>query len=240
MRFQQVQDVLSGHNRPKYSKKEIAFRGLMHFAYDGCMVTGEVQKGIYVYYRCTGHRGKCALPRFREEEIIQRLGEPLKSIQVPPVVVSQIVTTLRDDEAHAAARIDSDRLRLEASLNRIRNRMDRAYSEKLDGKIPHDLWERNMTDWQSEEQRVKMAIQGLGQTQISDRALNAQRILELANSAYSLYVSQVPVEKAKLLKLMFSNFSMDTVSASPTYRKPFDMIFERARLEEWSGRLDSN
>jgi hypothetical protein len=48
------------------------------------------------------------------------------------------------------------------------------------------------------------------------------------------------IEKAKLLRLMFSNFSVDAVSVSATYRKPFDMIFERARLEEWSGREDSN
>ncbi len=39
---------------------------------------------------------------------------------------------------------------------------------------------------------------------------------------------------------MFSNFSVDAVSVSATYRKPFDMIFERARLEDWSGREDSN
>jgi site-specific DNA recombinase len=171
---------------------------------------------------------------------MDRLGEPLRSIQVPAAVVSQIVEGLRDDEVHAAERIDSDRLRLEASLNRIRKRMDRAYSEKLDDKIPHDLWERNMTEWQMEEQQAKMAIQGLGQAQVCDRALDAQRILELANSAYSLYVSQVPVEKAKLLRLMFSNFSMDAVSVSATYRKPFDIIFQRAQLEKWSGRRDSN
>jgi len=42
--FEQVQAVLTGHNRPKYSKKDIAFRGLMTCAYDDCMVTGEVQK----------------------------------------------------------------------------------------------------------------------------------------------------------------------------------------------------
>ncbi|WP_313900696.1 recombinase family protein [Edaphobacter flagellatus] len=42
--FDQVQTVLTGHNRPKYSKREIAFRGLMNCAYDGCMVTGDVQK----------------------------------------------------------------------------------------------------------------------------------------------------------------------------------------------------
>jgi hypothetical protein len=88
-----------------------------------------------------------------------------------------------------------------------------------------------------EEQQVKMAIQGLSNAETRDRALDAQRIFELANSAYSLYVSQNPAERAKLL---FSNCSVDAVSVAPTYRKPFDIVFERARLEEWSGREDSN
>lgn len=112
--FEEVQAVLAGHNRPKYSKREIAFRGLMTCAYDDCMVTGEIQKQKYVYYRCTGHRGKCDLPRFREEEIAKRLGEPLKGLQVPSEVVSKIVSALRDDQRQAVGKDTSQRTYLEA------------------------------------------------------------------------------------------------------------------------------
>jgi site-specific DNA recombinase len=77
--FAQVQAVLAGHNRPKYSKRDIAFRGLMNCAHDGCMLTGDVQKEKYVYYRCTGNRGKCNLPRFREEVLAERLAQFLSS-----------------------------------------------------------------------------------------------------------------------------------------------------------------
>jgi site-specific DNA recombinase len=48
----------------------------MTCAHDGCMLTGDVQKQKYVYYRCTGNRGKCDLPRFKEEVLSERLGEP--------------------------------------------------------------------------------------------------------------------------------------------------------------------
>jgi hypothetical protein len=89
-----------------------------------------------------------------------------------------------------------------------------------------------------EEQQVKMAIQGLSSAESSDRALDAQKILELANKAYSLYVSQDSTEKAKLLRMLFSNCSVDAVSVTPTYRKPFDMIVKRAQFEEWSALVD--
>jgi hypothetical protein len=70
--------------------------------------------------------------------------------------------------------------------------------------------------------------------------LDAVRILELANKAYSLYVKQPPAEKAKLLKAVLSNCTLDAVSIHPTYRKPFDLIFMRAKNEEWRARGDSN
>jgi site-specific DNA recombinase len=238
--FKTVQAVLAGHNRPKYSKRDIAFRGLMTCAYDGCMLTGDVQKERYIYYRCTGNRGKCDLPRFREEVLSDRLGEPLKDLRVPSEVVNQIVDTLRKDQEQTENRLSAERTRFESRLTGIRNRIDAAYIDKLDGKISEEFWCRKTGEWTLEEHQVKLALDGLANAATSDRALDAQRLFELANKAYLLYVSQDSGEKAKLLRMMCSNFSVDGVSVTPTYRYPFDLIFRRAKSKEWSGREDSN
>jgi hypothetical protein len=74
----------------------------------------------------------------------------------------------------------------------------------------------------------------------NDPALDVQRILELAQNAYFLYLTRKPTEQAELLKRVLLNCSIDAVSLYPTYRKPFDLIFNRAKNEEWSGREDSN
>ena len=238
--FDTVQAVFAGHNRPKYGSQEIAFRGLVNCAYDGCTVTGEIKKGKYVYYRCTGYHGKCDLPRFKEEELAARLGEPLKHLQVPREIVERIVTTLREDQKDAASKMNADRSRLEGRLTTVRNRMDAAYLDKLDGKISEEFWERKMADWRMEEQQVKLALDALANAETQDRALSAERTLELANRAYSLYVSRDSFEKAKLLRMLLSNCSVDALTATPAYRYPFNLIFKRAKMEEWSGRLDSN
>jgi site-specific DNA recombinase len=91
----------------------------MTCAYDDCLV---IQKAKYVYYRCTGHRGKCSLPRFHEEDIAHRLGKPLRGVQVPPEVVSQIVITLREDQRQAVGKVSAGRTRLETRLTGIRLR----------------------------------------------------------------------------------------------------------------------
>ncbi len=56
-----------------------------------------------------------------------------------------------------------------------------------------------------------MAIQGLSDAKAGNGLLGALRILELANGAYSLYVSQDSTEKAKLLRTLFWNCSVDAV-----------------------------
>jgi hypothetical protein len=238
--FERVQQVLHAHNRPKPSKRDVAFRGLMTCAHDGCMLTGDVQKEKHVYYRCSGNRGKCALPRFKEQVIADRLGEPLKGLQIPEPIAAPIVSALRKDEGQATAKADAERSRLQARLTTIRNRMDSAYIDKLDGKISETFWERKSEDWRKEERSVLEALAQVTVVDAGDRALDAERVFELANKAHFLYVSQGNDERAQLLRMLCSNFSVNAVSTTPVYRYPFDRIFERAKTEEWSGGVDSN
>jgi site-specific DNA recombinase len=237
--FQNVQQTFQGRNKPKYRKHEFAFRGLLTCAYDKCLVTAEIKKSKYTYYRCTGYRGKCDLPYFREEELGNRLGQIVKDIHIPDHVLRQLVDSLLNDKDRGASVRKEQRDRLEQRLTSVRNRLDQAYVDKLDGKIPEDLWLRKSAEWQSEEREIQMSIQALADVR-PERMLDAVKILELANKAHYLYVSQTPVEQAKLLNLVLSNCAIDAVSVYPTYRKPFDLIFDQGKNEGWCARRDSN
>jgi site-specific DNA recombinase len=237
--FDQVQAVFHGHNQPKYKKREFAFGGLLRCAYDDCTVTAEIKKGRYVYYHCTGYRGKCTLPYFREEELGNRLGQILKDVHIPDGVLSQLRQSLLHDKSRAEAHSQSENERLRNRLGQVRRRIEQAYLDKLDGKITETFWESKSSEWHEEEQQILMALDGL-EGQSTERILDGVRILELANKAYFLYLKQPPVEKAKLLRIVLSNCKIDAASVDPTYRKPFDLIFQRAKNEEWLPGLDSN
>jgi hypothetical protein len=58
---------------------------------------------------------------------------------VPPEIVAQIVATPREDQKQAERKMSAERTRLESRLTAIRNRMEAAYIDKLDGKITEDL-----------------------------------------------------------------------------------------------------
>jgi hypothetical protein len=108
--------------------------------------------------------------------------------------------------------------------------------DKLDGKITEAFWAAKSSEWNQEEQQTLIAVQRLEQ-QSPERFMGAVRTLELANKAYFLYLKQPPAEKAKLLRMVLSNCKIDATSLDPTYRKPFDLIFQRVRNEEWLPEL---
>ena len=226
--FNRVRQVFQGHNRPRYRKHEFAFSGLLRCAYDECSVTAEIKKEKHIYYHCTGYRGKCDLPYFKEHELGDRLGRVLRDIHIPDEVLGPLERAFQDDQVRAEKGKRQEMVRLNQRLASVRQRMDQAYMDKLDGKISEDFWTRHSQEWQREEQQILLAIRGLKDME-PDRALNATRILELANKAYFLYLRQNPVEKGKLLKIVLSNCLIDNVSIYPTYSKPFDLIFNAAK-----------
>src|SRR5215469_7079076 len=237
--FANVQEVLSGRNRPKLGKHQFAFSGLLQCGYDNCAVTAEIKKSKYVYYHCTGYRGKCDLPYFREEEVGNRLGEILKNIHIPDDILSQLVNSLLTDKDREQVvrrqRID----RLQQRLTTVRRRLDHAYLDMLDGRITDEFWEGKSAEWHEEEQRLSMTIGELDKGK-PERLLDGVRILELANKAYFLYLRQNSEAKARLLKIVLSNCAIDAANVYPTYRKPFDLIFQAAQTERWWGWGESN
>ena len=125
-------------------------------------------------------------------------------------------------------------------LAALQRKIDQAYLDKLDCTIPEEFWRRNSLDWQQEQQTPLTGLEALQGSPNVSWTLNAARTLELANKAYSLYLKQNSAERAKLLRVVLSNCSLDAANIYPTYRKPFDLIFRRSKTEEWRPQGDSN
>jgi hypothetical protein len=238
--FERVQRVFASHNKPKYRKHDFAFAGLLTCAHDGCTVTTEFHKGKYVYYRCSFGRGKCNLPYMPEQQVSGMLGEVLRNIYVPDTVVHAIVNSIENDRGCAEADRQKRLAEVRQRLATLQTRMDQMYDDKLAGKIDEEFWTRKMADWRTQERALQSAAESFSLPVPANRALTAQRILELANKAHFLYLTRNHAERGQLLKTVLLNCATDGVSPTPTYRKPFDLIFERAKREEWSGREDLN
>ncbi len=234
--FERVKRVFSGHSKPKYRKHDFPFAGLLRCANDGFTITTELHKGKYVYYRCS----KCAKRYIREQDISDKLGEVLRGIYVPETVVHGIVESLQGDRERSDTQRQEQLTAMKHRLTALRTRMDQMYEDKLDGQIDEEFWTRKTNEWREQERQLQGGLERLSLPQTAENVLSAQRILELANRAYPLYLTRNHAERGQLLKTVLLNCTTDGITVTPTYKKPFDLILERAETEDWSGREDLN
>jgi len=220
-----VHEILSkkGHRPTRHQKHHWAFQGLLFCGHCGCALTAEIKKERYIYYHCTGHKGKCREKYVREEEIAQQFGEALRAIQMDKEVVEWVVAALKESHGDEKRYHDKMISNLQSQYQKLQSRIDAMYIDKLDGKIDQGNYDHKSEEWRREQANVLRKI---------DRHQEANRlyldeglqILELAQNAVSLYEKQEMKEKRRILDFVFSNSSWKQGKLIPNYRKPFDLL----------------
>ena len=223
--FDRVQEVLAykGKKRTRYQKHHWAFQGLLHCGHCGCALSANKAKGEYIYYHCTGYKGKCPEKYVREEELARQFGEALKQIQIDKDVLEWMVLALKEshrDKKQYHDKIISD---LQKQFDKLRGRIDAMYIDKLDGKITQVFYERKSEEWRKEQTEILRKIEkheGANYTYLNEGV----KLLELAQKAVFLYDKQNMLEKRRLLNFVLSNSSFKDGKINPIFRKPFDLL----------------
>ena len=223
--FDRVQEVLAekGRRKTRQQKHRWAFQGLVSCGHCGCALTGEIKKGRYVYYHCTGHKGKCPERYVREEELDREFTEALRAIKIDKEVLQWVVIALKESHSEEK-RYHNDMIStFQNQYQKLQDRTDAMYIDKLDGKVSEDFFSRKSEEWGAEQANILRKIE---QHQSANRFYleEGTRFLELAQKAVTLYEKQEMEEKRRLLNFVFSNSTWKDGKLKPVYRKPFDLL----------------
>ena len=254
--FDRVQDVLEekGKRPTGQQKHSWPFQGLLSCGHCGCAMVAEIKKGKYVYYHCTGNKGKCPEKWVREEEVARQFGQAIGAIKMDSEILDWITRSLMEDQEGAKMK-QTDRLtKLEDQYSKLQHRLDLMYEDKLDGRIDQEFYERKSTDWKQQQVEISRQILALKRSDQSDLSEGVQ-LLELAQRAVILYDQQSNREKRRILNFVCSNSTWKEGQLSPNYRQPFGIIAEKNKIcrageaafstekgnfEFWLPKLDSN
>ena len=223
--FDRVQEMLDekGRRRTRQQKHTWAFHGLLSCGHCGCALTAEIKKGRYIYYHCTGNKGRCPEKYVREEEIAEQFGEALRAIQLDDEVLAWVTTALRQSHQDARRYHHEMIASLQKQYQRLQDRLDRMYIDKLDGGISQDYFDRMSEAFRKEQRDTLQKIeqhQSAHETYVEEGV----RLLELAQKAVILYEKQEMQEKRRLLDFVCSNSTWKDGKLIPQYRKPFDLL----------------
>jgi site-specific DNA recombinase len=228
--WDRVQAVLDGRHakRHRKAKHDFAFSGLIACGHCGCSLVGELKKGLYVYYHCTGYKGKCPEPYTREEVLSGQFAELLKGLAFDDEILGWMSEALKQSHGDEKRFHEEAMGRLRGDYDRLQNRLDAMYVDKLDGRIDEAFYDRKAGEWRTEQGRLLRSIeehQSANRTYLDEGV----QLLDIARRAYDLFVKQEPREQRRLLNYLLSNCTWRDKKLSVTFRQPFDLIADASK-----------
>ncbi len=254
--FDRIQEVMGekGRHKTGQQKHSWAFQGLLSCGHCGCAMVAEIKKKQYVYYHCTGNKGKCPGKWAREEEVARQFAQVISAIKMDNEVMGWIIAALK--ESHADTKqYHADRMAtLLAQYEKLERRLDAMYEDKLDGRIDQNFYDRKSSAWKNEQDDILQKIEKL-QTANRSYLDEGVKLLELAQRAVILYENQTEQEKRRIINFVCSNSSWKDGRLYANYRQPFDILAENnmankkemaifpqknGHFENWLPEQDSN
>lgn len=192
------------------------------------------KKGKYIYYHCTFSKGRHrdANAYVREDRLARLFEDSVRRVTISEEKISWVKTVLAESGGKRVKIHEQQMASLQSQRERIGRRLSSLYDLKIDGNIDEDTFRSKEREYRSHLTDFDIAIeqgQGINQKFYEDGC----SILELSNRLYPLYLRSDVEDKARILRLIASNYSLSGQTISPTYRKPFDLIAEGVQKQKW-------
>ena len=238
--FEAVQKVSRERHRGTRGRGEkFLFTGLFTCSRCSCTITAERKKEKYIYYHCSHAKGKCGQPYVRQEVLEAEVRRLVEDVQVDEERLAWLRESLHRSHADEQAYHNGQLEALNAQYATIQRRLDQAYVDKLDGRIAEDFWQAKSTEWRKEQDAIQDQI---ARHQRANHHYFEQglKIFELAQAGLRQYDTKTEEERRNLLAFVLSNCTLNDVTLTPTYRKPFSFFAEGPLFAIWRGRRGSN
>ena len=223
--WQRVQELLDARaeNRTRKVKHDFAYTGLVHCGHCGCLFVGELKKRKYVYYHCTGNRGKCEEPYTRQEILAGEFAEVLQELVIPQAILEWLGNdVLSSDQTEQAARAQAIK-KLQARYEQIQARLETMYLDKLDGRITQEFFDKQSAAWRSEQDGLQRKIQEVQKATPApiDQAVD---MLRLTSRASELFLQQTAAEQRRLLQVVVEKAAWQDGALRTTLFEPFEIL----------------
>ncbi len=223
-----VQDLIDTKlgNRRQKNKHSFPFSGFIKCKHCGFSLIAEIKKGKYVYYRCGGNlKDVCHTAYTRQEVFENYYADALNGLRFDEQVIAWITTALKQSNDDKQKFHEEAITRVQTEYNRLTQRINAMYIDKLDGKISSDFFDTKSTEWKREQEKLTETIKS-HQTANYAYMNDGIALIELAQSAHSLFTRQTAAEKRRLLDYIVSNSIWDGKKLEVEFKQPFDMIAE--------------
>jgi site-specific DNA recombinase len=206
-------------------------------------MTGDIKKGKYVYYRCTGFKGKCPNRYVKEEELTRQFSETLEAIRLEPEIHSLLIRALKESQADESRFHHEETAKLEAERQTLESRLEALYLDKLDRVITPEFFQAKSQEWNRTLDTIKAKLEKHRQAH-GNYIEEGARLLDLSQQAAEIYRRLEMAEKKRILHLVLANSIWLNAQLIPKYRQPFETLALMKSSpkpgENFSGRISGD
>jgi DNA invertase Pin-like site-specific DNA recombinase len=227
------QNIIQSRIKGKPSKHDFIFSNLIKCSKCGCYMVGELKKGKYIYYHCTGNKGgDCKKTSYvREEKIEKAILETLETIRLSDDVL-ELAKRCFKNELENQNLYNEERLNsIDEEIKKLKSRSDKLFNLYLDGKVADDIYTKKAAEIESNLDELILSRSAMTKTGF-ELLKYSENLFELFKMTTDIYLRLSNSKKRELLKMLCSNFLYDGENIRITIKKAFQPLVEIAKLEK--------
>jgi site-specific DNA recombinase len=243
-RIQKQKELNRTYSRPA-AKKYFAFKPFLRCGYCGASITAEAQdgrhkKGKFVYYRCTGSKGKCGQKYIRQEDIDAHITSALGELAIPAWMATEISSRLKESHERETATEKAEFNRLRSEEGRKRSHIEILYDDRLNRVISSEEYQQRADVIKSDLARIAEDIAKLGNRNFKYKE-EGILILDILSGLKETYSKADYPGKVKILAVVLNRVILQGEDTRFVWRPPFDYLFDISRtLKENQGFEEKN
>ena len=236
--FYRVQNRLIDPNKSKKHNIDFTYTGLIRCEHCGCLLTGEIKKGKYIYYHCTGNKGgNCKRDYINETEIDKAISGVLKLIVIPNEIRNNIAEKLKELHYKKSGYSKEVKSNIQKQITIIEQRIENLFKEKLDGIIEQEQYQKYNDKWQIEKDKLYMQLDELNK--IDSRFYKqSDSLLDFTDNAYEYYLKGNTAQKRRIIEIIKNKITYKDKELNIELKPIFQTIVENHYI--LSQKADNN
>lgn len=222
--FDKCQSVMERHNKvpTKYASKPFIFRGLVVCGNCGGVVGGQLKKGKYAYYSCSGYK-ECKRVYTTETELLKQVYGVLDGFKLSDEKIKEITEGLKEigDNEHRFYRKNINLLKTDH--DKYEARIKKMYEDKLDGRITDEMYDSFLREYKEKQADLLHQMQDHSDAD-EQFYLTANMTMNIAKRAKEIFISSEVDEKRQFLGFLLQNCVLNGKKLDFTMRSPFNLM----------------
>ena len=203
--FNTIQRRLGTFHTARTHDVQFQYQGFIRCSVCGGILSPELKRGKYVYYRCNDYYKKgCKKTSYiNQDKVDKAIMTILSQFKITDTLLQEVMSVIKDIHIQKSEYQEHCSSEITKQLKRLQKRIEQAYNDRCDGTIDEEFWVIQNRKWNTEKAEL---MQQLHQLNSADEKfyVTCERFIKFAKNAHKMFLSGSVEDKKFITQLVLS------------------------------------